>query len=581
MISSVATVPSSELFEILARVGDGHPANDFESETLDFKQPATSPKETLNSLADAAMCFANARGGTLVLGVNDKATTRLEALVGVAVAYSIDSIRKAIFERTRPPITVAAQEHTEDGVRLILIDVLSGVAPHSNAKGLATRRLGTECLPFTPEQQRELLIARGQFDWSAEATSLQLTDLSQAEFERVRRLLREAGRDQLAGLRDKPLLEAMRLMASNGAITRAGALLLASEETLRDAIPTYGYSYQYRPSPGSEAAARSRGSRPIAAATEALLELTEARTEIRPLNVAGGVQLALSDYPTRAVREVLVNGLLHRSYEVGGTVDLEHSPERLTVRSPGGLVAGVTTDNILTHPSTPRHQLLAEAVSLLQLAERTGQGIDRAYREMLQVGKEPPAIEEEPGIAVRATLPGGIGNDAFVRFVRDLPEALSGDVEVLIALSLLRGVETLDAVRLSTAIQRTTAEAQDVLGRLAGEPHGLLEPTRRTLRKPYPSYRLRNEPLASLARAVTYRRFSLDEIDTKVVEHVREYGFITNRTLQRMFDRDLYASRNMLTDLRERGILAKEGTARGGRGVKYGPGPKFPKSTAN
>jgi hypothetical protein len=49
------------------------------------------------------------------------------------------------------------------------------------------------------------------------------------------------------------------------------------------------------------------------------------------------------------------------TFPAGGTVDVEHAPERLTVQSPGGLVAGVTPDNILTHPSTPRHRLLGDA----------------------------------------------------------------------------------------------------------------------------------------------------------------------------------------------------------------------------
>jgi ATP-dependent DNA helicase RecG len=163
--------------------------------------------------------------------------------------------------------------------------------------------------------------------------------------------------------------------------------------------------------------------------------------------------------------------------------------------------------------------------------------------------------------------------------VRDLPSPLTGDVEVLITLSLLRASSTVDALSLARAIQRSPAESQEVLARMSDDQVGLLEPTRRTLRKPFPSYRLRNEPLASLARAVSYRRRTIDQIDEKVIEHVQEYGFITNRTLQRLFDRDLYASRNLLNDLRDRGLLEKLGTARGGPGVKYGPGPKFPKTT--
>ncbi len=566
-----------DLRETLRLVGDSGPASSFESQELDFKRRGRDARHTLELLADAAVCFANAQGGVIVLGVDDKAKSRSAALEGVEPSMTIDRIRKGIFERTRPNLTVSAREHFEDDARLVVINVIEGIELYANAKGLATRRLGAECLPFTPEQQVEVRRARGQLDWSAEQVDVSVKDLSQSEFERVRRLLKSAGREELAGLRDRALLEAMRLVSSRGAVTNAAVLLLGSEELLREAIPSHSYTYQYRPSPGSESSHSVRGNRAIPAAVESLLELVEARAEARPLNLSGGLQLSLADYPTSAVREVVVNALVHRAHPSAGAVDLEHAPERLTVQSPGGLVAGVTPENILTHPSTPRHRLLGEAVALLRLAERTGQGIDRAYREMLRVGKEPPVIEDD-GLRVRATLPGGIGNDAFVRFVRGLPDATSGDVEVLITLSLLRSTATIDAPRLAKAIQRTLAEAQDVLAHLSDGDRGLLEPTRRTLRKPFPAYRLRNEPLAALARAVAYRRRTIDQIDEKVIEHIQEYGFVTNRTIQRLFDRELYAARNLLNDLRDRGILEKVGTARGGPGVKYGPGPKFPKA---
>ena len=356
----------------------------------------------------------------------------------------------------------------------------------------------------------------------------------------------------------------------------AAILMLAKEELIREVIPSYGYSYQYRPTPGSEATNRLRDQKPLLAAVESLMEAIRARTEVRPLNVAGGVQLQLVDFPPNAVRELLVNALIHRSFDDSGTVDIEHSPERLTITSPGGLVSGVTPENILTHPSTPRHRLLTEVIARCQLAERTGQGIDRAYREMLRAGKPPPRIEDFES-RVRASLDGGIGNDAFTRFVRDLPEPLGGDVDVLICLSILRASTSIDGLRLAEAIQRSPIEAQDVLARLGDDDAGLLEPTRRTVRKPFPSYRLRNEPLAKLARAVSYRRRTLGEIDSKVVEHVNEYGFVTNKTVQRLFDVNVYAARNMLSDLRERQLLNKIGKARGGPGVKYGPGRKFPK----
>jgi ATP-dependent DNA helicase RecG len=568
--------PLPDLEEVLAKLGNGVSAGDLEGQQLDFKEPAKTPKDTLKLLADAAVCFANADGGRIVLGVNDKAKDRRSALVGVAAEYTPELVRKGVFDRTSPPLTLAIAERLEEGSRLLVVDVPPGVAPHSNSAGLATRRLGKECRPFTPAEQREFLVARGQYDWSTESSGIELRRVSKAELDRLRQLLGESGADDLARLRDGPLLEALRLVATDGKLTMAGILMLANESLIGDVVPSYGYSYQYRPTPGSEATSRVRGQKPLLGAVETLMEAVEARTQVQPLNVAGGVQLRLTDYPANAVRELLVNALIHRSFEAGGTVDIEHSPDHLVVTSPGGLVSGVTPTNILTHPSTPRHRLLAEAISRCQLAERTGQGIDRVYREMLRAGKPPPQIEDRDSF-VRASISGGIGNDAFIRFVRDLPMELGGDVDVLICLSLLRDSTSIDAARFAEAIQRSPIEAQEVLARLADDDPGLLEPTRRTIRKPFPSYRLRNKPLAELARAVSYRRRTLDEQDAKVVEHVEEYGVVTNKTLQRLFDLNVYTARNMLTDLRDRQLLKKIGDARGGTGVKYGPGKKFPK----
>lgn len=571
---SAPQLPNVDL--ILKKIGKGVSAGDLEGQQLEFKEPSKSVKETLNTLAGAAICFANAEGGRIVLGVNDRAAVRKDALIGVSLDYSPDIVRRGVFDRTSPPLTLVVNEHLEDGVRLLILDVPPGVAPHSTTAGLATRRLGKECRPFTPAQQREFLATRGQYDWSSESSGLDDRSLSRAELDRLRELLAIAGAEDLARLRDRLLLEALRLVGPDGKVTNAGLLLVGREAVIREVIPTYGYSYQYRPSPGSEATHRLRGQKPLLAAVEALMEATDARTEIRPLNVAGGVQLKLVDYPANAVRELLVNAMIHRSYETNGSVDVEHSPERLAITSPGGLVSGVTPSNILTHPSTPRHRLLTEAVARCQLAERTGQGIDRAYREMLRAGKAPPEIEDLE-MRVRALLAGGIGNDAFVRFVREMPDELSRDVEVLICLTLLRNSTTIDAHVLAGAIQRSPIEGQEVLSRLADDRFALLEPTRRTVSKAFPSYRLRNKPLVDLARAVTYRRRTLDEEDAKVVEHVNEYGFVTNKTLQRMFDVNVWGARNMLADLRGRGILKKIGQARGGPGVQYGPGPKFPR----
>lgn len=563
----------TELGRILSQLGAGQPAAEFESQTLDFKRCAESDKKTLNDLTDAAVCFANSNGGTIVLGVDDKATSRSNALLGVEPSLSIETIRRGVFDRTQPPLTVFADEQFEDGVRLIVLLVPAGVSFHSDRAGRATRRLGRDCMPFSPDQQRQELAARGMIDWSAEVTSASWSDLDLAEVERMRNLLRVAGKTDLASLSDRALLESLHLTTNDG-VTRAALILIGHEAALERELPSYGYAYQYRPSPGREASAHSRRRKPLLAGVEEAIQLVASRTQLRPLNVAGGVQIQLVDYPDQAVREIIVNAFVHRSFDDAGNVDIEHSPGSLTVSSPGGFVPGVTVDNVLTHPSTPRHRLLFEVVSICQLAERTGQGIDRAYREMLRMGKQPPRFADTDHL-VRATLDGGIGNGAFVRFIDDLPADLGRDVDVLLALSYLRTAKSINARRLADLIQRSADDAEMVLSRLAEPDVALVEATRGSASKRLPTYVLRPVPLSALGRALTYSRHTVGQIDEKVMEHVREYGFVTNKTLQRLFDVHVYAARDLLLDLRRRGILEKVGDARGGRGVRYAPGPAF------
>jgi ATP-dependent DNA helicase RecG len=313
-----------------------------------------------------------------------------------------------------------------------------------------------------------------------------------------------------------------------------------------------------------------RETRPLLAGIERVLDAVESRTTVRPLSLAGGAQLALVDFPPGAVRELVVNAFIHRSFETNGTVEVEHTPDGLDVLSPGGLVPGVTEHNILTHPSTPRNRLLTETVALLGVAERTGQGIDRAYRELLRLGKAPITVVDT-GSLVRVRIEGGVGNDAFARFVAGLPEDRQGDLDVLLTLSILCQRRTIDAKHLAGGLQRTVPEAASVLSRLVSGNDPLIEPTRRG-----GTYRLVQRALVGLGRAVRYHAAAAGDFDAKVADHLREYGTITNRALQRLFDLSVWGARDALRDLQQRGIVEKLSEAQRGPGVQYGPGPDFP-----
>jgi ATP-dependent DNA helicase RecG len=565
----------SSLAEVFQQIRNGALPRDLETEILEFKEEESAdPRRTMEMLSDAVVCLANAEGGTLVVGVADGKAGRA-AFPGVSTRLTIDSVRRGIFDRTRPSLSVPVAEELEGSARLVVITVPKGAVFYSNATGTATRRVGKECRPFPPEEQRQAMAARGLSDWSAEPTDFGMEAVSREETARVRRLLTLAGREDLARSEERKLVRDLRLVTSRGRLTRAGLLILGEPEAIAAGIPNHGFAYQYRMSPGSESSARFRSDRPLLAAVELLLEAVSVRSRVHPLTASRGVQMQIQDYPREAVRELVVNALVHRDYELAGAVEVEHSPDSLAVVSPGGLVFGVTPGNILTHPSTPRNRLLLETFTALQVAERTGQGIDRAYRELLRTGKEPPTIEDD-GYRVRVVVAGGAGNDSFARFVAELSEDLAGDVDVLLVLSCLRDSRNLTATTVGQLAQRSMTEAQGVLERMSHA--GLLEPTRRTASRPFPTYVLTGATLAGLGRAVKYHVRRVDETDRKVAEHIREYGHVTNQTLRRLFDIDVAGARDLLRALQQRGLLVKLDQGRGGPGIRYGAGPQLQRS---
>jgi ATP-dependent DNA helicase RecG len=82
-----------EFAPIFAAIEGGRPAHEFENQTLEFKEEKAVSGETERDLTDAAICFANGSGGTLVVGVSDR-LTGWAAFIGTALEP--DALRKTI-----------------------------------------------------------------------------------------------------------------------------------------------------------------------------------------------------------------------------------------------------------------------------------------------------------------------------------------------------------------------------------------------------------------------------------------------------------------------------------------------------
>lgn len=570
-------VDAGEAHAALAAIAKGtRSAASLESQRLDFTTDKPTTREAYQDLAEAAVCFANAAGGVVVVGIADSGTG---AVVFVGSKLDAAQLRSRIHALTDPSIVVTVEELFMLDVRLLLVHVPEGLDVHSTRKGLTTRRWNDECLPMRPADVSRLDDERRGADWTSQASGVAVDDADPEALLRVRSLLRNAqdeSRRSLSRGSDLDVLSGLRLLHQDGGLSRAGAVLLCrSVAFLADTILVY----QYRETPGGEAVVVRRWGTPMITAYSEAMEAIAARVRTTPVTTSTGQQLQIEDFPLVAVREAIANALLHGDYRERRPVQVEHSPESLSVRSPGPLVAGITPDNILTAPSRPRFPLLAGACRALELAEELGQGVDRMFREMARTGRTTPTVTvefESHDPATVVSLTGGPPNVRVTRFVAELPEAERDDTDALLIVMLLCSRKSVTARDVASVVQRSEQATEAVLRRLASGEAQLLEPTAGTAARRNPNYRLRSAALVALGPAVAYHRAPVADVDRKVVGHVREYETINSATVQRLFDVDVYRARDMLRDFVGREILVRISTQTRGPKVKYGPGPSFP-----
>lgn len=164
---------ADEIRTLLSRL-DKQKASELESETLEFKewsreweQGEAGRRKFYRLLAEYAVCFANHKGGTLVIGVREKAKGRAQAIVGCGV-YHMPELRARIYDLTDPHILVESEELLIDdlGARLLLIHIPQGVGIHTTTDGVAKVRVGTECKPMTGTMRQQRLIEAGLIDFT-------------------------------------------------------------------------------------------------------------------------------------------------------------------------------------------------------------------------------------------------------------------------------------------------------------------------------------------------------------------------------------------------------------------------------
>ncbi|RLG23300.1 hypothetical protein DRN85_09630 [Methanosarcinales archaeon] len=545
-----------EIRQILEQL-DKKPAKDLESETLEFKEWIREPKKLYKTLSEYAVCFANNKGGTIVLGVRDNVKTKEKAITGCG-GYNINEIKSRIYESTDPKILVNIEElHIpEFNTVLLIIHIPSGVRIHTTTDGTAKIRIGKECKPMTGSMRQRKMVELGLIDVTSDVkANLTISHLSSIEIERLRNIIKAKRPDSgLLKLKDRELLEQTGI-TKDGHPTIAGILLVGKDEIIDRYIPTHEVVYLYMKN-DIEYEIRRDYKNSILYILDDVANNIEARNRITTIKM-GLFHFEIKEYPEYTYREAILNALLHRDYSEPGAVFFRHYSNRMEFSNPGGFIGGITPKNILRQDSKPRNRHLAEILRKIGLIEKAGMGVKRMFYTQLASGKPEPLfyVDEHN---VRVIIRNGTIDEPFIRFIKEMEQkGKEMGLDELMILSVLRRQRELSITEAGNILQLDINRAREILNQMI--TRGFLE---KSGIKKGVLYRLSGNLCKKLGESLSYiREKGIDEIrhPELILQYVKEYGEITNRQVRELLGVDKFKASRILRSLVKDKKLKREG----------------------
>jgi ATP-dependent DNA helicase RecG len=277
----------------------------------------------------------------------------------------------------------------------------------------------------------------------------------------------------------------------------------------------------------------------------------------------GLFRMEVKDYPKHVFQEALLNAISHRDYTSNGAIYVKHYHDSLVIENPGGFPQGITTENIITHPSVPRNKLVAESLQQFKYVQRAGQGVDIIFRDMLALGKNMPAYMVYSD-AVRLTLRNTLEDKEFVKFILEEQEKrqkLFNTVEVMI-LHYIKENKSIKIEEAAKIIQLEDSDTRNILSELV--EYGYLERNNRKFIFTQRVYGAFGEDIGYI------KDKTVDYIKAKrmILEYIEQKGSITNIIVQDLCCYDKRKAKYTLSKMKENGVIELIGKGRNSYYIK-------------
>ena len=376
---------------------------DMESDRIERTASVTNTDKFCEAICAFANDMPNHREpGYLLIGVeNNGALSNL--VITDKFLTSLGGIRSDGNVLPQPLMNVA--KFSLVGGDVAVVEVFPSDLPPVRYKGRVYIRVGARKAIASEQEERVLSERRVALARSFDArpcTEAALADLALGQFDAYRR---EAVDPETIDANHRPVeqqLASLRLYDPVRACpTHAGILLFGKNPRFY----LSGAYVQYLKLPGTDLTDRPDDQAEVSGDLHSILRELEGRlklliqTAMRP--VSSLEEKLLPSYPEWALRELLMNAVMHRNYDSNTPIRFYAFSDHIEIQSPGGLYGEATPENFPTRNSY-RNPVIAEAMKSLGFVNRFGYGVQRAQSLLAQNGNPPAQFEfDEHAVLVK------------------------------------------------------------------------------------------------------------------------------------------------------------------------------------
>lgn len=375
-------------------------ALDLESFHVERK---ASFKPVKNAIENAICTFANdlpgtGRPGVPIIGADDKTGAPTGLAVTDELLREITDIRSA--GNILPPPLLTVYKATLLGQDVVVVEVAPSQDPPVRLRGSVCVRVGPRRGTATREEERILNERRRAADQPFDQRAVFGATLDDVDLERLRQEYLPLAIDaETLQQNQRPLghqLESLHLADARGEPNAALVLLYGKDP--RALLP--GAYVQFVRFDGAldtdPVLDHKELNGTVPDVLLAINDLVAINVRVR-LDPTASPHIERPDYPAAALKQLIGNALIHRTYEVAAPVRIYWYADRVDIESPGGLYGRVNEANFGQRGATDyRNPALAAGLKVLGFVQTFGVGINIARRACSDNGNPPPEFAFGP-----------------------------------------------------------------------------------------------------------------------------------------------------------------------------------------